>query len=72
MKLIKNTKAVTLRIYLKLILFAHYNTAIAAVIQDGYSFQFTKYEEHNWMSDEYSGGCYSSLMPPGVLTTFKR
>lgn len=29
------------------------------------------YVEHNWMGEEYSGGCYTSMLPPGVLTTFR-
>ena len=28
------------------------------------------YEEQNWMSEEYSGGCYTSTYPPGVMTSF--
>ncbi|XP_064624623.1 amine oxidase [flavin-containing] B-like [Lineus longissimus] len=28
------------------------------------------YEELNWMEEEYSGGCYVGVMPPGVLTSF--
>ncbi|XP_022707203.1 amine oxidase [flavin-containing]-like [Varroa jacobsoni] len=46
-------------------------TTIAKAFNSTLAYNFTKYEEHNWMNDEYSGGCYSSLMPPGVLTTFK-
>lgn len=37
--------------------------------------QFLKpigYLEKNWMAEEFSGGCYSSNMPPGVLTTMGR
>ncbi|KAK3093139.1 hypothetical protein FSP39_011668 [Pinctada imbricata] len=26
------------------------------------------YEEKNWMGEEYSGGCYTSVMAPGTLT----
>ncbi|OQR74326.1 amine oxidase-like [Tropilaelaps mercedesae] len=29
------------------------------------------YLEHNWMGEEYTGGCYSCMFPPGVLTTFR-
>lgn len=29
------------------------------------------YLEHNWMGEEYTGGCYSCMLPPGVLTTFR-
>ncbi|XP_070574719.1 amine oxidase [flavin-containing] B-like [Ptychodera flava] len=28
------------------------------------------YIEHNWLTEEYSGGCYVGVMPPGVLTQF--
>ncbi|XP_033095701.1 amine oxidase [flavin-containing] B-like isoform X2 [Anneissia japonica] len=28
------------------------------------------YVEHNWMEEEYSGGCYMGATPPGVLTSF--
>jgi monoamine oxidase len=28
------------------------------------------YVEKNWCEDEYSGGCYVSTFPPGVLTQF--
>lgn len=28
------------------------------------------YEEKNWCDDEWSGGCYTVMMPPGFLTTF--
>lgn len=28
------------------------------------------YEEKNWCEDEWSGGCYTTMMPPGFLTTF--
>ncbi|XP_061173212.1 amine oxidase [flavin-containing] A-like [Saccostrea echinata] len=30
------------------------------------------YEEQNWMQEEYSGGCYSAVMPPGVLSVYGR
>lgn len=29
----------------------------------------TDYVEQNWMSDEFSGGCYVSVFAPGVLST---
>ncbi|XP_003740121.1 amine oxidase [flavin-containing] [Galendromus occidentalis] len=29
------------------------------------------YIEHNWMEEEYTGGCYTCMMPPGLLTTFR-
>ena len=30
------------------------------------------YAEKNWSEEEYSGGCYVSLFPPGALTQFGR
>ncbi|XP_060065516.1 amine oxidase [flavin-containing]-like [Ylistrum balloti] len=30
------------------------------------------YEEKNWMEEQWSGGCYTVMMPPGFLTTFGR
>ncbi|XP_053403763.1 amine oxidase [flavin-containing] B-like [Mercenaria mercenaria] len=30
------------------------------------------YREYNWMADQYSGGCYTSVMPPKVLTQYGR
>ncbi|XP_077563908.1 amine oxidase [flavin-containing]-like [Haemaphysalis longicornis] len=29
------------------------------------------YEEFNWSADQYSGGCYTCVMPPGALTSFR-
>ncbi|CAN8013487.1 unnamed protein product, partial [Ixodes persulcatus] len=29
------------------------------------------YEEFNWAGQQYSGGCYTSMIPPGLLTTFR-
>ncbi|XP_071957851.1 amine oxidase [flavin-containing] B-like [Antedon mediterranea] len=28
------------------------------------------YIEHNWMEEEFSGGCYMGATPPGVLTSY--
>jgi hypothetical protein len=30
----------------------------------------SRYVEKNWMAEEFSGGCYSGVMPPKVLTEF--
>ncbi|XP_033759978.1 amine oxidase [flavin-containing]-like isoform X2 [Pecten maximus] len=30
------------------------------------------YEEKNWMEEQWSGGCYTVMMPPGLLTKFGR
>lgn len=35
-----------------------------------YFFQPVHYEEKNWCEEEYSGGCYTASVPPGVLTQF--
>ncbi|XP_006825916.2 amine oxidase [flavin-containing] B-like [Saccoglossus kowalevskii] len=29
-----------------------------------------EYIDNDWLSEEYSGGCYVGVMPPGVLTSF--
>nr|AIT11918.1 monoamine oxidase [Platynereis dumerilii] len=34
------------------------------------AFDSVGYEEHNWVADPYSGGCYTSTYPPGVMTRF--
>ena len=36
------------------------------------AFQSVGYEEHNWVADPWSGGCYTSTYPPGVMTRFGR
>ncbi|KAK6195720.1 hypothetical protein SNE40_001088 [Patella caerulea] len=28
------------------------------------------YEEKNWMEEQWSGGCYTAMMPPGFITNF--
>ncbi|XP_077983265.1 amine oxidase [flavin-containing] B-like [Glandiceps talaboti] len=28
------------------------------------------YIDHDWLTEQYSGGCYTGIMPPGVLTQF--
>eukprot|EP00105_Crassostrea_gigas_P030254 XP_011452496.1 PREDICTED: amine oxidase [flavin-containing] A isoform X1 [Crassostrea gigas] len=28
------------------------------------------YEEKNWLGEQWSGGCYTAMMPPGFLTNF--
>uniref|UniRef100_A0A8C5P7I5 Amine oxidase n=1 Tax=Leptobrachium leishanense TaxID=445787 RepID=A0A8C5P7I5_9ANUR len=30
------------------------------------------YEEKNWCEDQYSGGCYASYFPPGIMTVYGR
>ncbi|XP_064470807.1 amine oxidase [flavin-containing] B-like [Ornithodoros turicata] len=29
------------------------------------------YEEYNWATEQYAGGCYTAMMPPGFLTSFR-
>ena len=35
-------------------------------------FQPVDYVEKDWNGDAYSGGCYSSVFPPGVVTQFAK
>lgn len=35
-------------------------------------YQPVHYEEKNWCEEEYSGGCYTTYYPPGILTQFGR
>ncbi|KAG8191607.1 hypothetical protein JTE90_018539 [Oedothorax gibbosus] len=28
------------------------------------------YEEFNWMEEQYSGGCYTTMLPPGFITRY--
>lgn len=30
------------------------------------------YEEYNWMAEQYSGGCFPAMFPPGFLTRYGR
>ncbi|GBL97344.1 Amine oxidase [flavin-containing] [Araneus ventricosus] len=30
------------------------------------------YEEKNWMEEQYTGGCYTAMLPPGFLTRYGR
>ncbi|GFY25091.1 amine oxidase B [Trichonephila clavipes] len=30
------------------------------------------YEEKNWMEEQYTGGCYTAMCPPGFLTRYGR
>ena len=30
------------------------------------------YDDQDWLAEEYSGGCYTSTYPPGVLTRYGR
>ncbi|XP_010837722.1 PREDICTED: amine oxidase [flavin-containing] B-like [Bison bison bison] len=30
------------------------------------------YEEKNWCEEQYSGGCYTSYFPPGIMTQYGR
>ncbi|KAK2154325.1 hypothetical protein LSH36_271g07045 [Paralvinella palmiformis] len=42
----------------------------AKMFNDKRFLQPLNYVEKNWAEEEYSGGCYVSVMPPGVLTSF--
>nr|KAG5696501.1 hypothetical protein BaRGS_016540 [Batillaria attramentaria] len=42
----------------------------AKVFQADEALHPVHYEEKNWSADEWSGGCYTVMMPPGFLTTF--
>ncbi|XP_025079119.1 amine oxidase [flavin-containing]-like [Pomacea canaliculata] len=42
----------------------------AKVFQTDDALHPVHYEEKNWAADEWSGGCYTVMMPPGLLTTF--
>ncbi|KAL8608805.1 hypothetical protein ACOMHN_059487 [Nucella lapillus] len=40
------------------------------VFQSPLALHPVNYEEKNWCEDEWSGGCYTVMMPPGFLTNF--
>ncbi|PVD19101.1 hypothetical protein C0Q70_21660 [Pomacea canaliculata] len=42
----------------------------AKVFQSEEALEPVHYEEKNWAADEWSGGCYTVMMPPGLLTIF--
>ncbi|KAK7090411.1 amine oxidase [flavin-containing]-like [Littorina saxatilis] len=42
----------------------------ARVFQSDQALTPVHYEEKNWCEDEWSGGCYTVMMPPGFLTQF--
>ncbi|XP_076436051.1 amine oxidase [flavin-containing]-like [Babylonia areolata] len=44
--------------------------AYAKAFQSAEALHPVHYEEKNWCEDEWSGGCYTVMMPPGFLTTF--
>ncbi|KAK3093421.1 hypothetical protein FSP39_015503 [Pinctada imbricata] len=44
----------------------------ARVFDTDQALKWVHYEELNWLAEQWSGGCYSAMMPPGFLTTFGR
>uniref|UniRef100_A0A194AQK3 Amine oxidase n=1 Tax=Pinctada fucata TaxID=50426 RepID=A0A194AQK3_PINFU len=44
----------------------------ARVFETDKALKWVHYEELNWLAEQWSGGCYSAMMPPGFLTTFGR
>lgn len=44
----------------------------ATVFKNADFLKSTGYEEQNWMKEEYSGGCYSAVLPTGVLSVYGR
>ncbi|KAK3104051.1 hypothetical protein FSP39_024027, partial [Pinctada imbricata] len=44
----------------------------AKVFQTDQALKYVHYEEMNWLEEQWSGGCYTVMMPPGFLTTFGR
>ncbi|KAL1419856.1 hypothetical protein MTO96_004760 [Rhipicephalus appendiculatus] len=45
--------------------------AYAAAMKTDEALHPIHYEEYNWAGEQYAGGCYTCMMPPGFLTTFK-
>ncbi|XP_024435777.1 amine oxidase [flavin-containing] B [Desmodus rotundus] len=44
----------------------------AKVLGSQEALQPVHYEEKNWCEDQYSGGCYTTYFPPGILTQYGR
>uniref|UniRef100_K1QSR4 Amine oxidase n=1 Tax=Magallana gigas TaxID=29159 RepID=K1QSR4_MAGGI len=42
----------------------------AKVFQSDEALHPIHYEEKNWLGEQWSGGCYTAMMPPGFLTNF--
>ncbi|XP_048745528.2 amine oxidase [flavin-containing]-like [Ostrea edulis] len=42
----------------------------AKVFQSDEALHPIHYEEKNWLGEQWSGGCYTTMMPPGFLTNF--
>lgn len=45
--------------------------AYAAAMKTEEALHPIHYEEYNWAGEQYAGGCYTCMMPPGFLTTFR-
>ncbi len=44
----------------------------ASVFENDEALKPRLYVEKDWTTEEYSGGCYVSIMPPGVMTELYR
>ncbi|XP_049623225.1 amine oxidase [flavin-containing] B [Suncus etruscus] len=44
----------------------------AKVLGSPEALQPVHYEEKNWCEEQYSGGCYTSYFPPGIMTQYGR
>ncbi|GBL97350.1 Amine oxidase [flavin-containing] B [Araneus ventricosus] len=46
--------------------------SLAQVIGSSEALKPIHYEEKNWMDEQYSGGCYTAMYPPGFFTRYGR
>ncbi|CAL1287512.1 unnamed protein product [Larinioides sclopetarius] len=46
--------------------------SLAEVIGSSEALKPIHYEEKNWMDEQYSGGCYTAMYPPGFFTRYGR
>ncbi|GAB6033647.1 hypothetical protein CHUAL_013710 [Chamberlinius hualienensis] len=44
--------------------------SLAKVFDSEEALHPTHYEDFNWMAEQYSGGCYTTMYPPGCLTQY--
>ncbi|EGV97092.1 Amine oxidase [flavin-containing] B [Cricetulus griseus] len=44
----------------------------AKVLNSQEALQPVHYEEKNWCEEQYSGGCYTTYFPPGIMTQYGR
>lgn len=45
---------------------------LAKAFGDDEALEPIHYEEKNWLAEQYSGGCYTTMYPPGCLTQYAR